>query len=55
MMQNLLSPEIRNDLVKRGFSRRAFGRFAALMTAGASLPFYNESALAQGMSALRQS
>mgnify|MGYP000971252281 CR=1 FL=1 len=53
-MQNLLSPEIRNDLIQRGFSRRAFGRFAALMTAGAALPFYNESALAQGMSAIRR-
>jgi len=41
--------------VKRGFSRRAFGQFAALMTAGATLPFYNESALAQGLSAMRGS
>ncbi len=52
-MQNLVSPEMRADLVKRGFSRRAFGQFAALITAGAALPFYNESALAQGLSAMR--
>jgi histidinol-phosphate aminotransferase len=31
----------------RGFSRRTFGRLAAVMTAGATLPFYNESAMAQ--------
>jgi histidinol-phosphate aminotransferase len=53
-MQNLLTPEIRNELIRRGFSRRTFGRFAALMTAGATLPFYNESALAQGLSAMRK-
>jgi histidinol-phosphate aminotransferase len=35
------------EFVKRGFSRRTFGRLAAIMTAGATLPFYNESALAQ--------
>src|SRR6266496_2194567 len=52
-MQNLLSSELRQDLIARGFSRRTFGRFAALITAGASLPFYNESALAQGLSATR--
>jgi histidinol-phosphate aminotransferase len=52
-MQDILNPEIRQDLIKRGFSRRAFGRFAALITAGSSLPFYNESAMAQGLSAVR--
>jgi histidinol-phosphate aminotransferase len=35
------------DLLKRGFSRRSFGRLATVITAGASLPFYNERALAQ--------
>lgn len=48
-----LPSELRQDLVQRGFSRRSFGRFAALITAGATLPFYNESALAQGLSAMR--
>src|SRR5947209_15010400 len=36
------------DLAKRGFTRRSFGRIAAMMGAGAAaLPFYNEPALAQ--------
>jgi histidinol-phosphate aminotransferase len=33
--------------LKRGFSRRSLGKIAAFITAGASLPFYNEPALAQ--------
>ncbi|WP_210420116.1 pyridoxal phosphate-dependent aminotransferase [Aquisphaera giovannonii] len=44
--------EIREELKDRGFSRRDFARLAALMTAGASLPFYNESALAQDLKAI---
>ena len=52
-MNELLSPEVSRDILKRGFSRRAFGKFTTLMTAGASLPFYNEAALAQGLSAVR--
>jgi histidinol-phosphate aminotransferase len=51
-MYTCLTPEQKKDLVKRGFSRRTFGRIAAVMTAGASLPFYNEPALAQ-LSAIR--
>lgn len=35
------------EFANRGFSRRTFGRLAAMMTAGAALPFYNESAMAQ--------
>ncbi len=35
------------DFLKRGFSRRNLGKIAAMVTAGASLPFYNESAMAQ--------
>jgi histidinol-phosphate aminotransferase len=54
-MHNLLTPDLRQDLIRRGFSRRTFGRFAALMTAGAALPFYNEASLAQGLSAIRGS
>ena len=50
-MTDLFGPEARQDLMQRGFSRRDFGRLAALLTAGASLPFYNEAALAQGLSA----
>jgi histidinol-phosphate aminotransferase len=40
------------DFLKRGFSRRDLGRIAAMITAGAALPFYNEPALAQ-LSAVR--
>ncbi len=43
---NLCENEKR-ELLRRGFSRRSFGRIAALLSAGAALPFYNESALAQ--------
>jgi histidinol-phosphate aminotransferase len=42
-----LSPEESKDFLKRGFSRRNFGRIATMLTAGATLPFYNEPALAQ--------
>jgi len=42
-----LSPEECKDFLKRGFSRRNFGRIATMLTAGATLPFYNESAMAQ--------
>jgi histidinol-phosphate/aromatic aminotransferase/cobyric acid decarboxylase-like protein len=43
----ILNDEQKRDLIQRGFSRRNFGRFAALMGAGAALPFFNEPALAQ--------
>ena len=46
-MSDLLTPQVRADLVRRGFSRRYFGRIASVLTAGAALPFYNEQALAQ--------
>lgn len=36
-----------NRLLSQPLSRRAFGRIAVLATAGATLPFYNEAALAQ--------
>ena len=51
-MHTCLSEGQKRDFVKRGFSRRTFGRIAAVMTAGATLPFYNESAMAQ-LSAIR--
>jgi histidinol-phosphate aminotransferase len=35
-----------------GLSRRDFGRVVALLTAGASLPFYNESTMAQDLKAI---
>lgn len=46
-MSSALSAEQQTNLLRRGYSRRSFGRIAAVLTAGASLPFYNEQALAQ--------
>ncbi len=46
-MQGILDSEVQADLLRRGFSRRSFGRIATLLGAGAALPFYNEPALAQ--------
>ncbi len=46
-MSSVLNPAQQSDLLRRGFSRRSFGRIASVLAAGASLPFYNEHALAQ--------
>jgi histidinol-phosphate aminotransferase len=46
-MNTVLTAEHKRDLTKRGFSRRSFGRIAAMITTGVALPFYNEPALAQ--------
>src|SRR3954449_11537266 len=46
-MNVALCAEQKRDFMKRGFSRRSFGRIAAIITTGAALPFYNEPALAQ--------
>ncbi len=46
-MSNSLSLEDKKEFLTRGFSRRSFGRIATLLTAGTTLPFYNESAMAQ--------
>jgi len=46
-MSSMLKAEDRRDLLQRGFSRRHFGRISAMLTAGAALPFYTESAMAQ--------
>jgi histidinol-phosphate aminotransferase len=51
-MNTFLNPETQREFLERGFSRRTLGRIAAVLTAGAALPFYNEPALAQ-LSALR--
>jgi histidinol-phosphate aminotransferase len=51
-MNTCLSSEQQRDFSRRGFSRRTFGRIAAVMGAGAALPFYNEPAMAQ-LSAVR--
>lgn len=47
MNSNTISDGVRAQLSSRGYSRRGFGRIATLLTAGATLPFYNEFALAQ--------
>lgn len=46
-MSSALSADQQTNLLHRGYSRRSFGRIATVLTAGASLPFYNERALAQ--------
>ncbi len=46
-MNNVLTAEQATELLKKGFSRRALGRFATMITAGAALPFYNEPVMAQ--------
>jgi histidinol-phosphate aminotransferase len=51
-MQEPFGRKQRLSLENRGFSRRDFGRVAALLTAGAALPFYNEPALAQDLKAI---
>jgi len=46
-MAAILNEKLQEEFVRRGFNRRNFGRIAAMITAGATLPFYNEPALAQ--------
>src|SRR5579883_3473257 len=46
-MDAVLTTEQKREMLRRGFSRRNFARMASLLTAGATLPFYNEPALAQ--------
>jgi histidinol-phosphate aminotransferase len=42
-----LTAQEQKEFSKRGFSRRSFGRLATVLAAGSTLPFYNESAMAQ--------
>ena len=46
-MSSPLSTEQQTDLIERGYSRRSFGKIASLITAGATLPLFNEPAMAQ--------
>jgi histidinol-phosphate aminotransferase len=46
-MPPAVTAEREPELLKRGFTRRSFGRIATVLGAGAALPFYNEHALAQ--------
>lgn len=43
----ILTPDQQSDFLKRGFSRRSFGRLATIFAAGSTLPFSGEFALAQ--------
>jgi histidinol-phosphate aminotransferase len=51
-MRTFVGREYESEWRARGFTRREFGRLVALLTAGAALPFYNESALAQDLKAI---
>ena len=46
-MSPTLSAEQKIEFIRRGFTRRNFGRIATVLAAGATLPFYDEPALAQ--------
>ncbi len=46
-MQQEFNNEQIKDFLKRGFTRRSLGRITSMLAAGAALPFYNESAMAQ--------
>jgi len=43
----ILTEQAQKEFLQRGFSRRSLGKIAAMITAGATMPFYNEPALAQ--------
>ncbi|HYP15446.1 MAG TPA: aminotransferase class I/II-fold pyridoxal phosphate-dependent enzyme, partial [Bryobacteraceae bacterium] len=43
----MMTTEAKQDLLKRGWTRRNFGRISSLLAAGGAMPFYNEAALAQ--------
>ena len=46
-MEGILNREQEADLLVRGFTRRNFFKMAAMMAGAASMPFYDEAALAQ--------
>ncbi|MEJ7607873.1 MAG: pyridoxal phosphate-dependent aminotransferase [Bryobacteraceae bacterium] len=47
-MSEIVSEEQKRDFMRRGFSRRNFGKITTLLGAGAAtLPFFNEQAMAQ--------
>ena len=46
-MSDLITTDAKQEFLKRGFTRRNFGRITSMLAAGAALPFYNESAMAQ--------
>jgi histidinol-phosphate aminotransferase len=46
-MTQILNKEQERDLLLRGFTRRSFFKMAAMATGAATMPFYNEAAMAQ--------
>jgi len=46
-MSPALSPSAVENILSRGFNRRQLARIVSVLTAGATLPFYNEAAFAQ--------
>ena len=46
-MNSFLTEQQQREFVNRGFSRRNFGRLAAMIGGAAAMPFFNEPALAQ--------
>ncbi len=47
-MSQIVTEEMKRDFIRRGYSRRSFGRITTLLGAGAaSLPFFSEHAMAQ--------
>src|ERR1039457_7356325 len=46
LMNVCLNQQQKDDFVKRGFSRRNFGRLAAMITAGAAPPLFNKQRMA---------
>ena len=46
-MKGILNREKEADLLARGFTRRNFFKMAAIVAGAASMPFYDEPALAQ--------
>ena len=48
MSSTVVTEEMKRDFIRRGYSRRNFGKISTLLGAGAaSLPFFNEQAMAQ--------
>ncbi len=43
----ILTSQEMKDFLQRGFTRRNFGQLATMVAGAATLPFYNEPALAQ--------
>lgn len=47
MSSTAVTEDMKRDFSRRGYSRRSFGKISTLLGAGATLPFFNERAMAQ--------